>query len=145
MANRNLPSIFTGWWRVAEAAASLIAWPRTDVARADAAAADVMSRSALVIAASAVIAVFERAWRNSIARLVVLRLQDIIPVSGALRTRVAVIVVIVAGVTVLALQVVKPGPREPLAWLLPTMSIAAAALVAVAGALRQGDAREGQR
>ena len=138
-----MPPILTGWWRAAEAAARLVAWPRTDVARADAATADVLGRSALVIAASAVLAVFERAWRQSRARAIVLRLGEIIPATVILRTRFAAVGVAVAGLTVLALQAIKPGPREPLAWLLPAMTIAAALLVAGAGVVRRRESGEG--
>jgi hypothetical protein len=140
-----VPSILTGWWRAAEAAASLVASPRTDVSRADAAAAGVIGRSALVIAASSVISVFERAWSGSTARTLVVRLGDIVPATVMLRTRFAAVIVMVAGVTALALEAVRPGPREPLAWLLPAMTVAAAAFVALAGALGHGDAREGPR
>jgi len=140
-----VPSILTGWWRAAEAAASLVAWPRTDVSRADTAAAGVIGRSALVIAASSVISVFERAWSGSTTRTLVLRLGDIVPATVMLRTRFAAVIVMVAGVTALALEAARPGPREPLAWLLPAMTVAAAAFVALAGALRRGDAREGPR
>jgi hypothetical protein len=135
----------TGWWRTAEEAARRIAWPRTDVARADAAAADVLGGSALVVAAAAVLTTFERAWTGSMARAIVVRLGDTIPVTATLRVRFAATVVIVAGLTVLALQVARSGPREPLAWLVPTMTIAAAVLVAATGAGRRQESGDGRR
>jgi hypothetical protein len=140
-----MPPILTGWWRAAEATARLIAWPRTDVARADAAAAEVLGRSAIVIAAWRVLALIDRAWLGSTTRALVRRVARLVPEPIVLRTRLASVTVIVAGVTVLALQALKPGPREPLAWLLPTMTVAAAAFVAVSGALRRRDPAQGSR
>jgi hypothetical protein len=140
-----MPPMLTGWWRAAEAAARLIAWPRTDVARADAAAAGVLGRSAMVMAAWRVLALIDRAWLHSTTRALVLRVAGRVPGPIVLRTRLAAVTVIVAGVTVLALQALKPGPRESLAWLLPTMTSAAAAFVAVSGALRRRDRAPGPR
>ena len=142
--SRNVPPILTGWWRAAEAVARLIAWPRTDVPAADAAAAAVFGRSGLVKAGSVVLTVFERAWRGSIARAIVLRIAGDLPATVVLRTRFAAVSAMVAGLTVLALQAVRPGPWEPLAWLLPVMTIAAALLVAAAGAVRRGASGDGR-
>jgi hypothetical protein len=140
-----VPPILTGWWRAAQAAARLIAWPRTDVARADAATADVLGRSVIVIAASRVLELIDRAWLRSMTRALILRLAGIVPGSFVLRTRFASVTVIVAGLTTLVLQALKPGPREPLAWLLPAMTVAAAAFVAASGALRRRDPAQGPR
>jgi hypothetical protein len=137
-----LPPILTGWWRAAEAAARLICWPRTDVAAMDAAAGAVFARSAVVRGADTVLGWCERAWTTSTARAMVIRLNDAIPKNVVLRRRFFAIVVIIAGLTVLALQSVKPGPREPLAWFLPAMTIAAAVLIVVAAALRHDEAGE---
>jgi hypothetical protein len=134
--------VLSSWWRAAEAVARLIAWPRTDVASIDAATAEVFGRSTLLTAASAVIAMLERGWRSSRTRVLALRLRDAVPAGVASRRRFAATVVMVAALTVLALQSVKPGPREPLAWFLPAMIIIAAALVMAAEALRRGDPRD---
>ncbi|MCU1385432.1 MAG: hypothetical protein JWL71_4129 [Acidobacteria bacterium] len=140
-----MPSILTGWWRAAEAVARLISSPRTNVARADAAAAGVFGRSALVVAASRALTALTGAWHASVTRRIVVRAGDAIPNTAVLRTRFAAVAVVVASLTVLALQALKPGPREPLAWLLPAMAIASALLVAVAGAARGVAPRERNR
>jgi hypothetical protein len=124
----------TGWWTVADALASTLALPRTDIARADTAAATIIRDSHVfqwVHGASSAIA---RAWRAS-------RIRDgLDPAITAWRTwtpaervRQCGVSAVVAAMTVLLTESVTTRVHDTrLLWVLPVLAAVAGVFAIVA-------------
>ena len=120
-----------GWWRLAETAVARVTTPRTDVAASDHEVERVFRASSLFAAGHACSAVIGAAWRNSITRDVVTRIErEAVPSAGAQRVRAVAMVAAVAVLTSLALQIVTPGAIGPLTWV-PPVAVAICALAAI--------------
>jgi len=120
------------WSRLAEAAVASLAAPRIDVAASDRQADDLVRSSSLFAAGRACGEVVGAAWRDSITRELVSRIErEAIPPSGARCVRAVAAVVTIAATARLMLQLITPGAIGPLNWVLP----AAAAVSALAAIL----------
>ena len=116
-----------GWWRLAEAAVASLAAPRTDVAASDRQADQLFHSSSLFAAGRACGAVVGAAWRHSITRDVVYRIErEAIPPSGPQRVRAVAALATIAVIVSLMLQLVTPGAIGPLNWALPAAAAACA-------------------
>jgi hypothetical protein len=119
------------WWRLAVAAVGSLTAPRTDVSTSDDQVERVFRTSSLYAAGHACSAVVGTAWRNSMTRAVVNRVEhEAIPPSGPQRVRAVAVLAAIAVIASLTLQLVTLGAIDPLNWVLP-VAVAAGALAAL--------------
>ncbi len=120
-----------GWWRVGEAAVRCLTEPRIDVVASDRQVDELCRGSALFAAGRATSDAFNRAWTDSRVRALAASIgPELVPTQKSASVRVAGLMAVVASITALALQTLKPVPPGPLSWIVPALGAAAGAIVA---------------
>jgi len=118
-----------GWWFFTRSAIEALTRPSADVDACDRAAEELARGSLIGGAVHHASTVMRDAWADSRARAAVISIaRDLTPAPAASALRVRGWIAAVSGATILGLDAVKPVPVGPLAWLLPSLALAAGLL-----------------
>jgi hypothetical protein len=124
-----------GWWLLAEDTLGVLSAPRPDIQRSDREVDQLFRESWLFTAARGMAAKAGQAWADSRAIAAIRTLgADLLPPEPAARVRVVGVLALVASVTGLGVQALKPIPLGPRTWIVPALTAAAGVLVALAAA-----------
>ena len=129
------PSSTLGWWHAALAMVGGLTTPRADIAECDRIVERQFTSSALAHAARRVAVPVRRAMGESAAATQIRQAwSGWRSLTAAARVRAAGCLTIVTALTVLVLDVAKPGSAQPFFWIVPAIACALGALAAVAPA-----------
>jgi len=124
-----------GWWRFTRSALEGLTRPRADVDACDRDVERLAHDSRLGAALHRASRTIDSAWDSSLLRRELAAIAADLSPSAAIGWRMSGWIAVVAGVTILALDAIKPVPIGPLSWLLPSAIAVAGAVTMMLAAL----------